>query len=284
MNSSQLTNIILEDGYNSDYIYSMITALFYTPSDGTNKIINSDDVPSATCYIQEYIKSKFIYPIHRNISIESCTVNKFRLFLYNCGWLKNDDIHILNKVELDKFYNFLICKIMNHKMTILQFMPDSNRTKENNLDMIRITDKHLNDTDQSSKVINLSLLLNKWVKTELLDQYLSYKFEELPYLLPIYLDIRDTDTGLNKRYINIMEGINFPDNGDKIQSMLIWELHSMICQTEKGDYYTIIIDHNDNLMIFSDKHVPSNWIINVSNFVAVKKIMREVRFIFYKLQ
>lgn len=284
MNNVQPNNIILEDGYNCDYIYSMITALFYTPSDGTNKIINSDVSSSNTYYIQEFIKSKFIYPIHRNMSIESGTINKFRMFLYNCGWLKNDDKHILTKAKLDDFYSFIVSKMMEYNVLISRIEQDNNNAIDHSLDFIRITDKHISDTDIANKVINLSSMLSKWVKLDILETSISYKFEEIPYIIPVYLDIKDPDTGLNKIYVNIMEGINFPDNGDKIQSMLIWEIHSMICQSDKGDYYSIIIDHNDNMMVFSDKHIPSNWTIDSTNVSLVKKIMREVRFVFYKLQ
>lgn len=284
MNNVQQNNIILEDGYNCDYIYSMITALFYTPSDGTNKIINADVSSSNTYYIQEFIKAKFIYPIHRNMSIESGTINKLRLFLYNCGWLKDDNKHILMKADLDKFYSFLISKMMEYKILISRIEQDNNKSIDQSLDFIRITDKHITDSDITGKVINLSSMVSRWIKSEILENSISYKFEGIPYIIPVYLDIRDSDTGLNKRYVNIMEGINFPDNGNKIQSMLIWEIHSMICQSDKGDYYTIIIDHNDNMMVFSDKHVPSNWTIDSTNVASVKKIMREVRFIFYKLQ
>lgn len=80
-----MNNLILEDAYNSDYIYSLIIALFYAPSDGMSKLINSDTNNSDTYYIQEYIKSKFVYAIHRNVSIESTTVNKLRNFIYCCG-------------------------------------------------------------------------------------------------------------------------------------------------------------------------------------------------------
>jgi len=289
-------NIILEDGYNSDYIYSMITALFYTPCDGTNKLMNSDTSSFNSYYVQEFIKAKFIYPIHRSISIESGTVNKLRLYLYDCGWLKNDDKHILTKGDLDRFYSFLVCEILEYKLSISKIEQDTNKAIDLSLDLIRISDKHMLDpisitsTDKDvgsgeiGKVINLSLLVNRWIRSEILETSISYKFEVLPYIIPVYLDIRDSDTGLNKRYVNVMEGLNFPDNGDKSQSMLIWEIHSMICQTDKGECYTIVIDHNDDLMVFSDKHIPSNWKVDVTNISVVKKIMREVRFVFYKLQ
>ncbi|VBB17817.1 hypothetical protein YASMINEVIRUS_280 [Yasminevirus sp. GU-2018] len=277
-------HIIFEDGYNSDYIYSMITALFYTPTDGTNKIINSDASSTNTYYLQEFIKTKFVYPIHRNLSIESGTVNKLRLFMYNCGWLKDSGKHILEKGSLDQFYQFLVSKMMEYSINISRMDQDTNSENEMAIDVIRITEDQLDENDKSNKVVNLSTLVNRWVDSNVLGQSMSYKFENIPYILPIYVDMRDPDTGLNKRYVNVMEGINFPNIGDKIQSMLIWEIHSLICQNEKGEYYSIVLDHNDEMMGFSDKQIPSNWKIDPSSLSSVKKIMREVRFVFYKLQ
>ena len=73
-----------------------------------NKIINMDTDNSNTYYVQEYIKTKFILPIHRNISIESWVVNKLRMFLYNCGWFKSANRHILDRSNLDNFINLLL--------------------------------------------------------------------------------------------------------------------------------------------------------------------------------
>ncbi len=283
-----MNNLILEDGYNTDYIYSLIIALFYTPCDGLNKIINIDASNSNTYYLQEFIKSKFIYPMHRNMSIESCQVNKLRVFMYNCGWHKNDDKDILDKGDLDKFYNFIMNNMMEYNLQIVKIDPLCNSSKIDKLDMIRITDKHIDDKHcvdfMGEKMINLSFMIRQWVKESLVEEVYSYKFETIPFIIPVLINIRDVDTGLNKICINIMQGLNFEDNGDKIQRMFIWEIHSMICQTNIGDYYTIIIDHNDDFVAFSDKQIPSNWKIDNSNHFNIKKIMKEVRFIFYKLQ
>jgi hypothetical protein len=280
-----MNNLILEDGYNSDYIYSLIIALFYTPSDGMNKIINTDTNNSNTYFLQEYIKNKFIYPMHRQISIESSTVNKLRLFMYNCGWHKSDDKHILEKGELDKFYSFLIHTMMEYSMRFTRIDSMNNTSKEKKYDMIRITNDNINNSFGSNDIISLSPLINNWLNREVTesDNY-NFKFESIPYIIPIYLDIRDSNTGLNDKLIDIMEGINFEDNGDKIQRMFIWEIHSLICQTKDGDYYTLIIDNTNNFIAFSDKQIPSNWKINSDDENSVKKIMQEVRFIFYKLQ
>jgi hypothetical protein len=297
---SVLPLVILEDGYNTDYIYSMITALFYIPTDGTNRIINGDVHDVNAYYVQEFIKRKFIYPIHRSASIESCVINKFRLFMYNCGWLKNDYKHILDKGKLDDFYLFLM-KMMDQSIKFTIVDANDNNTRDIPFEMIKISDNHiaqktnddnsqtkleesLDESLEKSNVVNLSTIIRKWTKDEILGQNISYKFENIPYIIPVYIDITDPKTRLNKKYINIMEGLNFPDNGDKIQKMLIWEFHSMICQNDSGNYYSVVLDHDDNLMGFSDKKIPSNWKIDVTNVDIVKKIMLEVKLVFYKLQ
>jgi hypothetical protein len=282
-----MNNLILEDGYNTDYIYSMIIALFYIPSSGMSKIINTDTNNSNTYYVQEYIKLKFMYPIHRNMSIESSTINKFRNFLYNCGWLKSDDMNdknILDKSDLDKFYSFLIADMMGYKLRFIRIDPTNNISRELKFDMIKITDELLFSHDNENKIINLNSSINQWARDMIGENVYSYKFESVPFVIPVFLDIRDPETGLNKKYINIMEGLNFDSNGDKLQRMFIWEIHSVICQTSSGDYYAVTIDHNDAMMMFSDKMIPSNWKIDSTDILSVKKLMREVRFVFYKLQ
>ena len=78
--------------------------------------------------------------------------------------------------------------------------------------------------------------------------------------------------------------IFFIDNGDKIQRMFIWEIYSLICQNNKGEYYVLVIDHNNDVIEFSDKQIPSNWKVNLSDVSIVDRVMREAKFVFYKLQ
>ena len=62
-----MNNIILEDGYNTDYIYSLIISFFYSLDDMT-KIVTTQNID--VYYIQEYIKIKLIHPLQRGNSIE----------------------------------------------------------------------------------------------------------------------------------------------------------------------------------------------------------------------
>jgi len=276
-----MNNIILEDGYNTDYIYSLIIALFCIPTEGISKIINQDTNNTNTYYVQEYIKAKFIYPLNRNISIESMVINKLRIFLYNCGWLKNNGDDLLNRSDLNKFYTFLISGMMDYKLNVIKIDPQTNEVKNDPIDLITITDKHFCADDKN--VVNLSTLVERWADERIVGDQYSYKFDPPPFIVPVYLDIRDNQTNLNKKMVNIMEGLNFNKNGDKLQRMFIWEFHSLICRSKEDHYYTIIADNNNNMIAFSDKRIPSNWKIDMSDKLMVKKIMQEVVFVFYKL-
>jgi hypothetical protein len=276
-----MNNFILEDGYNSDYIYSMIFAMFYKPSVGMNKIINSDTRHSDTYFIQEFIKTKFIYPIHRNLSIESSTVNKLRLYLYNCNWLKNSTI--LEHGNISDFYSFLVSTMMEYKLQFIKIEPNNNILTYPKYDLVHITDEYINDN--SSKIMSLSTIFSNWINSEIIQNIYSFKFDIVPFILPIYLDIRDPNTKLNKKYIDIMECINLEENGDKIQRTLVWEIHSFVCQSHIDEhYYAVIIDKDDNFIIISDKMVPSCKKINKDDIKNIKLFMLEVRFVFYKAQ
>jgi hypothetical protein len=277
--NNNLENIILEDGYNTDYIYSLIISLFYTPSDGINKIINYDTNNSNTYYLQEYIKKNFIYRIHRNISIESQIVNKFRLFLFNCGWLKESNI--LDHSDIGKFYDFLICGMMQYQTKVMRVDTINNTNDTVNMDMIRLTKEDI--PNGSGKIINLNNMIDIWINKEFMGKNYEFKFENIPTIIPIFIDIKDENTKVNSHQINIMEGIKFSNNGDKLQRLLIWEIHSLVCQNSNGSYYSVVIENN-RFVCFSDKSIPSNWIINNKDTDGIKTIMKEVTLVFYKLQ
>jgi len=78
-------NIILEDGYNCDYLYGLVISLFYTQSNSINKLLNNNFNDCNTYFIQEYIKLKIITPLYNNVAIEINVINRFRMFLYYCG-------------------------------------------------------------------------------------------------------------------------------------------------------------------------------------------------------
>jgi hypothetical protein len=268
-------NIILEDGYNCDYLYGLIISLFYTQSNSINKLLNNNFNDCNTYFIQEYIKLKIITPLYNNVSIEMNVINRFRMFLYYCGWLKKNNKNILDRTDILEFYEFIICNLMNYKMNISKIDINKNNSSDEIFNIIHIKDKHLNVKYINDKVLNLSDLLNEWVDTEIIQNEYMFKFNNIPYLIPIYIDIKD-------KYINIMECINFENNGDNIQQKMKWDFHSMICMSD-SKYYSVVRDLDNDFIVFSDSSIPSSTKILKNDTINIKKIMNEIKMVFYKL-
>lgn len=273
-----MDDIILESGYNTDYIYSLIISLFYNPSNNIYNIINNDTKNSSTYYIQEYIRYHFGSIINKNISLESHIVCKLRLFLYNCGWLKQHSIDIIAKQNIADFYKFLICDIFEYSLNIIKINKNTNKSDNIIFNIIKVSKE--NDNKTKENIVSLSSMIDNWVSKNIgID---NYKFENIPFFIPVYIDMIDPYTKLNTKYINIMEGLSFKNICDNLQSTIIWEINSLVCQTKSGHYYSII-NFNNKWIGFSDNRVPSNWKIDMSDIPTVKKIMQEVRMVFYKL-
>jgi len=183
------------------------------------------------------------------------------------------------------FYKFLVSEIMDYNINFIIFDTSSNTSHDLKLDLIQIDDKHIEGSEmkENKNVVSLSTLFNNWITTDIGKNKYNYKLNNIPHLIPIHLNIKDKNTKLNSKYVNIMEGIRFNDIDDKIQKMFSWDIHSMICQSSNGDYYSLVFN-NDDLLCFSDKSIPSVSIINRKDINIVKKIMSEVSMVFYKLQ
>lgn len=274
-----MDDIILESGYNTDYIYSLIISLFYNPSNNIYNLINNDTKNSSTYYIQEYIKYHFGSIIHKNISLESHIVCKLRLYLYNCGWLKQNSIEIIAKSNIIDFYKFLICDIFEYSLNIIKIDKDTNKSNNMIFDMITVSKENANIITKEN-VISLSSMIDNWITKNMGDN--NYKFENIPFFIPVYIDMTDPYTKLNTKYINIMEGLHFKNICDNLQTTIIWEINSIICQTNIGQYYSII-KFNNRWTGYSDNRFPSNWEIDMTDIPTVKKIMKEVKMVFYKL-
>jgi bifunctional DNase/RNase len=275
-----MNHIILEDGYNTDYIYSLVLSLYGYSSDTINEIINIDIDDSNTYYIQEYIKNKFILPIQRNLTIESQVANKFRMYLYNCGWLNNNYNNILKKADIKEFYLFLVSNMLKYKLKITLFKQNINYTEEKTYNFINVNDKYINTFN---KVINLTDIVNNWFNIEIYNNGYNCKFTNIPILLPIYINIRDNNTKKNNKYINIMESIQFNRLNDNVQKILTWNINSIICQDKDDNYYSVIY-RDDKWIEYTDKKIPSNRIIDMEDINEVRNIVESMRFVFYYLQ
>jgi len=268
---------MLEDGYNTDYIYSLLVALFYSSSENVNFLLNIDTSDPNVYYVQEFIKLKFAYKIQHNVSIDAPIVNKFRIFIHHCGWLNNTDI--MGEPNINDLYLFLFSGMMGYN---IEFTLNENKVIDTiKFPYIHITNATINGIPgMNDKIINLSDTINKWINQNVTyNKKYKCHFREIPRLLAIFVDIKSEQTKENIKLINIMFSIQIND----ISCDATWNVHSLICQDKNKLHYAIT--YSDNKWIaFSDKVKPSNSVIDMAHIPTVNKIMKEVVFVFYALQ
>jgi hypothetical protein len=266
-----IDKLILQDGYNTDYIYAIILGMFHDSPCGMNLLLNDNNNPVYQ-YIQEYVKMKIIYQLKMGNSIESKVINKLRLILYNCGWLKSEEKSILEKGKIDDFFVFFVGKIIGYRLEFSRINVKDNDTNDIEVDIIRLTSDILKEGGN-----NISELLKKWTEKKFKYETYLCKFKNIPYIIPIYVDLKDEE----KRRINldIMEMINF-NMDDKMQEQMLWEIQSLICRDKDNDYY-VLIKNGSKWIFYSDKTIPSNDEIIIGDWKET--IMREIIFVFYRL-
>jgi hypothetical protein len=244
--------IILESGYNTDYLYSLISSLFLTQSfnfqpfyfNKINELCNQQNICYKhiySIYFYNFIQEKFCYPIQNNNSIESKTINKLRLYLYELGWLKNNRSNILSKSHVVDLYKFITIDLFNiesnlihHKITIVDSI------------------KHIIDINNIANSYQFDINLNK--------TYISFFFDIS------YSTLSDSNV-----FVNLTESLKINDK--------IWLLTSFICK-KNSDYYSII-KKGDAYIGLSDNKIPSNWIIDMHDLNIVIEIMKNIVMVFY---
>jgi hypothetical protein len=275
--------IILEKGINTDYIYTLLTSLFYVNSQSINKIldlyfIRDENDYDKRLYLQEFIRSYIIPQLRQGLSIEKKIINRLRIFLYRIGLFDKikKDTEVLCKLDICNFYEYLISDILNYNIIFEIIDIQNNVTLNKVFSMIELDVK--SDT-KIKKIVNLTTEINKWISTNILKPNSYYKFKNIPQLIPIKINRINNSPNI---YINIMEGIKFNSNSDNIQQLIVFEIHSIICKDEKNNYYSIVKQYNE-WFGFSENRIPSNFIIDMKNINQVKKIMLETEFIIYKI-
>ncbi len=263
-----MNQIVLENGYNTDYIYSILIALFASSYKSIDLIVDANCMNPIIFYVQEFIKIKFIYHINDSRCITTEIINKFRLMLYNLGLLKEStDITYPHRIEV--LYKFLVNDFFNWHVNVI----NCDNLDKRQYKYILLNDTHVTEQTENTKIVNISDMLKVWEKNNL---DFSFKFDPVPFMLPIYIDV-----DCNK-LVNIMEEIEF-DSIKIDQQHVKWTISSLICKDD--NYYAIVYDKtSETWTCYSDKYVPSNVLIDMHDVATVRKIMKEVIFIFYLME
>jgi hypothetical protein len=264
---------IIEDGYNTSYIVSLIISLFYTPS-GIDTILTTDPHDIQFTYIQEFIKIRFIESLHRGYSIHSDIINELRNYLMKCDWCNNAD-DIISMRSIDEFYKYFMNKIYNGS---------------HNIEFARINENAISTPDQIVSIplvemtlpdglekIGIDNLFKIWLNSNVSLGTCDYKIINPPDILPLYIKRNNKKTKIDIKHI-----IKFFNVKDNIQSKLIWKIHSFICCNDTIGYYSVIRNSNTWIRV-SDKHMPSFTVIDMADTTDVYALAEEVELVFYKL-
>jgi len=270
---NNINNQIIEDGYNTSYITSLLISLFYKSS-LNDDILNMNPINNKFIYVLEFIKIRIIEPFRRGFSIHSETINEFRNYIMNCNWKNNID-EILGKHNVLDFYKFFINRVYeNHTINFLR-LHSSIKDEIIGNDTMSVIELCI---PPNITTISLSDMFKLWLNNNItLDKY-DYKLNDIPNLIPFYINRNNNNN--NKTKINIMHKIKLFNVNDDIQNTIVWTIYSLICYNKNIGYYSVI-KNGSKWDYISDKNVPSFNKLDMSDEKTILQISTDVLFIFY---
>ena len=278
---------VVENGYNTCYIDSLLIALFYKNNISINEILENEPKMSEAYYLQELMKLKFVDQIRKNYSIFSQSMNEIRNYSIICGW--NTEGNIDEQQNCIKYYNFIsdLFKINPIKFELFEFNSNMYPENINNISIPFITLDLNRDNDIRNLFIN-------WLNSNIIKKNSSviqcYKLINIPEFIVFSINRYDTNDNIlkkNNHKIDIMKKIKFFNISDSTQTYIKWKIHSVICHTGKnlreGHYYTILNTNKSNWILFDDYLIPSFKRINMDDENIKDKIMSECVIVIYTL-
>ncbi len=298
--------IMVENGYNTNYIDVLLIALFFKPSYLEHTFLNNQPKSAEYLYLQELIKQKFVLSLHNKTSITSNIVNEIRNYSFILGWKSFDEI--LQKQNIIDFYIFLA-----EKFDILPIeITEINKIKEENLDIIvkNLSKNLLHDLSKEfskiipNKELYIRLSLDELFKTDKITIHLRELLEKWftdnnshdlndstimtqnnkcniinnPIIIPVYIN-RQLTSSLT--YINIK--IDIPKKIKIYKSdteITKYKFHSLICSTPDGLYYALI-ENNNKWYIYDNTKIPCFVEIKMDDIHIIDLIQTQCTVIFY---
>ena len=284
--------IILENGYNTSGLYAFITSMFLARSDSVIKLLNIDGEDIRISYVQEFLKENIIGRFQMNRSMPISSINRFRNLLFNFGWrrdVRNDINLLLSDTDPTDIYNFLFAKRMQNKLYFERVESKENKVDTISFDAIEIGLGDLVFSDGKLPIINLSSSIKNWIQKYVAqseNHNYSYRFKDLPYLIPVFIDPAINNTNEESRVpIDIKEAIGFQSLNDPVQKIFTWDIQSIVLfNYENKEYSSLIRNENDDWFLVSQSTIPSNIKIDMSDPNVVKVISRQIRAVFYKIK
>lgn len=274
--------LVVENGYNTSYIDSLLIALFYRPTNIEN-LLNHYSEDSEFNYIQDMIKYNFIDLVRRRYSIGSEILNEIRNYCVMCNWKYNENI--IDLFDVNDFYAFYINGIKTGHLLFETINAIDQKSEQKTLPYIEVVP----DDDIYRENI-LSTMVTQWIDTTLLNKTDNiestqcYHFSEIPILLPIYIN-RKKNSKLLTQKINIMKKIKLKHNNNVNQEALQWTIQSVICCSEiNPHYYTLFLLSDNEWYLYDSTLKPSLYKIDhMTKEDFSNKIKQECVFVLYYL-
>ena len=291
---------VVENGFNTCYISSLLMALFYKPSYLDNMLQQEPKNPDLI-YLQELIKTKFVDKVRNGVSVLSDVMNEIRTYANICGWLKDIPNELADQQDVNEFYGFLADeanlphidiqrRTITEGITIkgdlgeIESIPFINLIVPYDVDEISVKDL-LNHWMNNNTVEVKRNTIKDGIKIEENVKALNiYEIMNVPFAIGISLNRFNNE--INTRIetkIDIQKKVKFHHVLDK--DGLKWRIHSIICHTgetsKSGHYYAVIFGSDNTWFLFNDLYVPSLQKISMKNDDMVDMIKRECVFLMY---
>ncbi len=264
---------VIENGYNTCYIDSLLISLFYKNNTSIYSILDNEPKIPEAYYLQELIKVKFVDQIKKNYCIYSQSMNEIRNYSIICGYIANGNID--EQQNCIDYYNFFsdLFNIQPIEFEIFQ-IDDNIISKDTNKIKLNYISLDLNrDNDIRNLFINW-LNLNIIIKNTNTIQ--CYKLVNIPQLLVFSINRK------NNAKLDIMNKIKFFNINDSSQSYIKWKIHAIICKVS-DHYYSVININKKEWLLFDDYLIPSFKKINLDDDDIKEKITSECVILIYSL-
>lgn len=279
MNESDKIPCVIEGGYNTSYITSLLSAFFYKENEHLKSILLNQPNNNSGYYLQELIKVNYIEPIRKHYTIKSDILNEIRNYLLINGFLSKENIMNSFKIQsITELYIFLSEYLNSQKMEFdISKIKDGKLIETDNLHKLSMIELKVNNKNTSIR----ELFLN-WITTTLLkeqEEYYCYKLKDVPSYLCFYLKREKQE---ENTMIDIMNKIKFFKNSDPTQNYIKYIIHSLICFDGKN-YYACMIGYNNKWIMLNENKIPSMQHISMADDEITEKIKKEVMFVVYTL-
>lgn len=279
MNELDKIPCVIEGGYNTSYITSLLSALFYKENEHLKSILLQQPNNNSGYYLQDIIKVNYIEPMRKHYTIKSDILNEIRNYLFINGFLPNENILNTFKIQsISDLYLFLSEYLNSQKMEFdITKIKDGKLIETDNLHKLSMIELKVNNKNTSIR----ELFLN-WISSVLLkeqEEYYCYKLKDIPSYLCFHLK---RDKQEENVMVDIMNKIKFFKNSDPTQNYIKYKIHSLICFDGKN-YYTCMIGYNNKWIMLNENIIPSMHYISMADDDITEKIKKEVMFIIYTL-